>query len=120
MSDTTTNQPAPQSVADDAIEVKFENGSSERVVVPRLKLGRYQACYNAHAVNDEFRLLEIACDKPAGWAILLTPDSYDALILALYQRNQSFFGYAGRREMMKGVRDMAANAASRGNLSLRS
>lgn len=119
MSDQNTSTPAPQAVTDEGILAHFENGTSERVVVPRMKLGKYQACYAAHASGDEFRLLELACDRPGGWAIMLTPDSYDALVLALYQRNASFFGFAGRREMMKGVREVAANAASRGLTSSR-
>jgi len=120
MSDTTTNQPAPQAVADDAIEVEFENGTKETVTVPRMKLGCYEACYAAKASGKEFRFLELALNKPAGWCILLVPPSYSALISAVLRRNQDFFTYMALRQTTgDGMRETMSSVASRGQIMSR-
>lgn len=111
---STENQQQTGAVILEPVEVIHETGETESVQVPTMKLGKYQAAYAAHDAGDEFRFVEVVCDKHRGWAIGLTPESYDRLVTAVYQRNQSFFGYAGRQEMKKGIREAVTVAASRG------
>lgn len=91
------------------IEVIHETGTAESVEVETIKLANYPAAYAAHSAGDEFRLVEIACGgRPRGWAVGLTPESYDQLIAATYNANPGFFAYSARQTMSRGVGNVAA------------
>lgn len=71
------------------ITATLESGQSEDVVVRQYRM-REQERVLASIPNWK-ALVEIACDRPSGWADLLTFDSFRALRVATEEVNAGFF-----------------------------
>lgn len=78
------------------VQVKLTDGTNEIVTVKALpirKLGEYLA-----KQDDESGLIELACDKPEGWADKLTIESHEALVEAVEAMNHApFFAWLRRK-----------------------
>lgn len=87
------------------IEVTLEAGGTESVEVKPLKVSQFPTAFSAHDAEDEARLVELTCGRHPGWASLLSIESYNDLVGALYEVNAAgFFAYAGRRTASRAVK----------------
>ena len=66
------------------------DGSTEPIKVRQLPVKLYPA-YLA-ALTNEPRMVELFCDRPAGWADTLTPPAFEAIVLEGERLNADFFG----------------------------
>ncbi len=102
-------------MAKETLQLEREDQQNpETVEVYTLKIANYPAAYAAHSAGDEFRLVEIMVNRPRGWAVGLTPDSYDVLSAAVYRTSPGFFAYSARQSMTRSIATMAASVV-RGN-----
>jgi hypothetical protein len=72
------------------VEVKLGNGSSESVFVRQLPIKLMTQLLAA--LEDEPKMIELFCDRPAGWSDSLTPESFEALVSEGERINADFFG----------------------------
>lgn len=83
-----------------------------------IKVSQFPMAFAAHDTEDEARLVEITTGRHPGWASLLSVESYNELVSALYEVNATgFFAYAGRRTASRAVKAAFAEqvrAQSRG------
>lgn len=80
------------------VDAQLESGGSESVEVKPLRVSQFPRAFELHDREDEAGLVELTTGRHPGWASLLSIDSYNDLVAALYTVNASgFFAYAGRR-----------------------
>jgi hypothetical protein len=77
------------------LRVTLEDASHATVTLRQFPVREFRAL--ASAIDDEFRLVEIACGQEPGWAGTLSPESYEMLALQMREVNQSFFAWFGRQ-----------------------
>lgn len=96
MSTDTTSPTDDQTLrGGEEVEVTFaKDGKKQTVLVRQLPISEYGRCQDAF--NDEPKLVEIACGRPDGWAMALTPESYTRLAEAMDRQNADFFAYFQR------------------------
>lgn len=99
------------------VKVAFNVGSStEDVLVRQLPIKSFPALLAA--ADDEYKMAELYCDKPSGWAETLTLNSLEAVINEGERVNQDFFSrWVQRRlnrqeKMMPGVTEKVMAAAA--------
>jgi hypothetical protein len=91
-----------------ALSLERHDGAlADNVTVRALKLAQYAEAGAALERGDEFRLVELACDRQAGWALTLTPAAYEQAAAAVYQVNTAFFAWYGRRQSLKQLAALA-------------
>ena len=74
----------------------YVDGTTETVKVRQLPI-RLLPQYLA-AIDDEPKLVELLCDKPAGWSDNLRLESHEAILAAGEELNsESFFAWLRRR-----------------------
>lgn len=94
------------------IKATFEGGASEDIKVSPLKVAQFPSAFEAFEKEDELRLVELSTGMHPGWAKTLTVDSYTEIVAAVYEVNGSgFFGYAGRRAVLRSTRHAASGQA---------
>lgn len=79
----------------EAHDITREDGTRETVTLRQLKVREYPAA--RLVVGDEPRLLELMCDRPAGWAESLSPQSYEELTARVPEVNALFFACSARQ-----------------------
>lgn len=90
--------------------VQLQLGGTETVTVNQITVAQFPAAYAAYELEDEMRLVEIACSRPPRWCDTVAVDSYAELVGALYDVNGTgFFAYAGRRSAMRAARATVAD-----------
>ena len=81
----------------ETITVTLEGGRTEEFSVGEIKLRDYSAALNH--VEDEFALVAFACGREKTVITDLTPESYEALMGAVWRVNEKgFFSYAQRQD----------------------
>lgn len=84
------------------VQVTLQLGGTDSVLVQQLTVAQFPAAFEAHAREDEMRLVELSCGRPPRWCDTLTVDSYNELVSQLYAVNATgFFAYATRRMMAR-------------------
>lgn len=79
-----------------SVTVKLIDGMQERVVVRALPVRKLPEYLSKQ--DDEAGLIELATDKPAGWADKLTIESHEAMIEAVEAMNSvPFFAWLRRK-----------------------
>jgi hypothetical protein len=78
------------------VVAKFLDGSTETVRIQQFKIRRMDEYLKT--IDDEPARIELAADKPKGWADNLTPDSHTELLAATEGLNaDTFFAWLRRR-----------------------
>lgn len=96
------------------LTVTLEAGVTEPVKLRQIRVKEFRAAQSA-MLGDEAKLVEICCDKPAGWAETLTPDSFNVLAIDARRINAAFFAWCERtladqlRLMPEGLLEKAMN-----------
>ncbi|HTI71462.1 MAG TPA: hypothetical protein VMF06_15930 [Candidatus Limnocylindria bacterium] len=88
-------------------EVEHEDGTREKVKVRPFKVKEYKAA--RRHVDDEMRLVDMACDRPAGWSETLTPETYEVVAQVMGRMNVRFFGWV-RRELARQMDSLPSGA----------
>ena len=72
-----------------------ETGITEKVLVRQLPVKDYPKAIQA--TDNEMKLVAVICAKPQEWVGSLTPESYEAVVVAMNEVNEKgFFSYASR------------------------
>jgi hypothetical protein len=102
----------------------FEDGHKETVTVRQVPLRQYRALMESQ--TDEFRWLEIVCDKPEGWAETMRPADYNLLFTEAERINSDFFVWCQRQidrvqRLAPGLMEkaLAANVGTQSQSALR-
>ena len=53
------------------------------------------------AQDDEPKMVELLCDRPAGWADTLTPEAFEAIVIAGETLNTDFFSRWVQRRLSR-------------------
>ena len=78
------------------IEVDYKNGKRETVLVRELPIKEFPKML--HLLDDEAALIELYCERPAGWSEQLTRASHAAIVEAGAELNEAdFFAWSARR-----------------------
>lgn len=98
-------------------DITLADGTTATVKVRQIRLKEYEAA--ARIADQEFRLVELVCDQPAGWVETVSPESYELLATEMRRLNPSFFAWQGRkradlyRNLPPAVLDRAVAEATR-------
>jgi len=79
------------------LEVGLLNGTTEKVRVRALPI-RLLPSYFA-VMDDEPAMVELFCERPAGWSDTLAPESFEKILVEGEALNADFFGRWLRRRM---------------------
>jgi hypothetical protein len=78
------------------ITVILDSGATESVKVLQIKVRQYESAFPL--VADEPALVGLLCGKEKAWALMLTSESYEAILETGREVNQrGFFSYCQRR-----------------------
>jgi hypothetical protein len=116
---TPGNEPGPTSLetlmGGNQITIRFEDGHQELVNVRQVPLKQYRELMEAQA--NEFRFIELVCEKPENWAENMKPADYNALVDEANRINADFFAWCARQiqrveRLAPGFMDRAARQAT--------
>lgn len=98
------------------ITVTKLDGTTEVVKVRQLPISLYPAL--GAVIDDELRMVELFCDRPAGWAETLAIKSYEAVIELGERINEGFFGWPRRKQaraerVLPGITEKVRDNAAR-------
>jgi len=79
--------------------VTLETGHTEQIVVSQIKVRDYDKAFNV--IDDNTKLIALACERPEKWVLNLSPESYGDLEEALYEVNSSGFFRSAVRQMQQ-------------------
>ncbi|HEV8523084.1 MAG TPA: hypothetical protein VGQ71_01185 [Terriglobales bacterium] len=97
------------------------DGTTEPVFIRQLPVKIYPVFLEA--IDDEPRMVDILCDKPAGWSETMSPESFDFIATRGDALNQDFFyRWAQRRlarqeKLVPGITDRMLTASRLPNTS---
>ena len=77
-------------------EITLADGTTITVKVRQIRLKEYEAA--GSIADQEFRLVELVCDQPAGWVETVSPDSFELLATEMRRLNPSFFAWLVRKQ----------------------
>ncbi|PYT00175.1 MAG: hypothetical protein DMF63_08330, partial [Acidobacteria bacterium] len=99
MTSLENNEPGPASIetllGGLTLTVCFEDGHKETVHVRQVPLKEYRALMDAQ--TDEFKWLEIVCEKPEAWAEAMRPGDYNRIFAEAERINADFFVWCRRQ-----------------------
>lgn len=79
--------------------VTLLDGNTETVTVRQLPVRELPKYLEAQ--DNELRMIELVCKKPADWPDKLTPDSHESLVNAIEEVNADFFSRWVARQMAR-------------------
>ena len=80
-------------------EVTRRDGSTEKVKIRQLPVSLYPAFLAAQ--DDEPKMVELLCDRPAGWADTIAPEAFEAIVIAGETLNPDFFSRWVQRRLSR-------------------
>jgi hypothetical protein len=82
------------------VSVQFKGKTdNEEVFVRQLEVDAYPKLLDISM--DEFKQIELYCDKPAGWAKTLTPKSHNEIMETAERLNSDFFSPWAARQLKR-------------------
>jgi hypothetical protein len=91
-----------------------QDGTQETVAIRQLPMKLYRKLLAV--VEDESAMVELFCDKPAGWSETLTRESFEHIVTEGERLNEDFFWRWAKRQLarqeklMPGLTDKLASA----------
>lgn len=92
--------------------LREDNATPVEITVNQIPLKNYQAALDAVNSEDEFKLCAIACGCNENLVKALSPESYENVLVHVFEINKNgFFSYARRRQKSLAERAMIQQMA---------
>ena len=85
--------------------VMLQSGAEETVTLQGISPALFDQAVKAVDGDDYFRLIELTCDRPPGWARMLDLESFGLVMAETQEANRGFFDFYSARASLAALRN---------------